>query len=56
MFFDAYLAIKYLKSDIIHAGNSKLYGRNWIVNKGFPLNSMQFNSIHWGKKLLWSKI
>lgn len=47
--FDDYLAIKYLRNDIIHAGNSKPYERDWIVTRGFPLNIMQFNSSHWEK-------
>ncbi|MGQ4706338.1 hypothetical protein [Bacillus thuringiensis] len=47
--FDDYLAIKYLRNDIIHAGNSKPYERDWIITRGFPLNIMQFNSSHWEK-------
>lgn len=47
--FDDYLAIKYLRNDIIHAGDSTAQERDWIVNRGFPKGVMELDKNHWEK-------
>ena len=50
--FDDYLAIKYLRNVIVHAGLLKQNEIEWIEERNFPTDTRNLNEEHW-QKIQW---
>lgn len=48
--FDDYLAIKYLRNAIVHA-RWKDYEKDWVRQRGFPLDVQELTKAHWEQML-----
>jgi len=48
--FDDYLAIKYLRNAIVHA-RWKDYEKDWVSERGFPLDMQKLTKEHWERML-----
>ena len=51
--FDDYLAIKYLRNVIVHAGLLKQNEIKWIEERNFPTDTRKLNEEHW-QKIQWA--
>jgi hypothetical protein len=50
--FDDYLAIKYLRNVIVHADEFKDYQKEWLKQRGFPVDPRRLGSDHW-RRMRW---
>jgi len=53
--FDDYLAIKYFRNAVVHA-RWKDYEKDWVRQRGFPLEMQEVTTSHWTRMLSVNKI